>query len=159
MIRFKTIQNYSWDQTDSLVKIYLNIDDFKSVTKELIRTELLDKNQTVVIIVDNAKLIIKNLSHSIANEDSIKITKNFIIINLKKEENKKWSSLQKDATKNAANKGLDDFAGSKGEKEEDPSASMMKMMKSLYESGDDDMKRTIAKAWSENQNKNMNSFM
>jgi len=39
------------------------------------------------------------------------------------------------------------------DKEEDPSASMMNLMKNMYESGDDEMKRTIAKAWSESQNK------
>ena len=31
---------------------------------------------------------------------------------------------------------------------EDPSASLMGMMKDLYNTGDDDMKRTIAESWS-----------
>ncbi len=37
----------------------------------------------------------------------------------------------------------------------DPSAGLMDMMKKLYDEGDDDMKRTIAKAWTEGQNKKM----
>ena len=38
---------------------------------------------------------------------------------------------------------------------EDPSASLMNMMKKMYEDGDDDMKRTIAKAWTEGQQNKM----
>ena len=35
----------------------------------------------------------------------------------------------------------------------DPSASLMNMMKQMYEEGDDDMKRTINKAWTESNSK------
>ncbi len=35
----------------------------------------------------------------------------------------------------------------------DPSASLMNMMKQMYQDGDDEMKRTIAKAWTESQDK------
>ena len=35
----------------------------------------------------------------------------------------------------------------------DPSANLMTMMKQMYEDGDDDMKRTIAKAWTESRDK------
>jgi len=38
------------------------------------------------------------------------------------------------------------------EKEEDPQAGLMNMMKKLYEEGDDEMKRTIAQAWSKSHN-------
>ncbi len=41
----------------------------------------------------------------------------------------------------------------KTRKDEDPGASLMSMMKQMYDSGDDDMKRTIAKAWHESQEK------
>jgi len=35
----------------------------------------------------------------------------------------------------------------------DPTQSLMTMMKQMYEEGDDDMKRTIAKAWTESNSK------
>lgn len=35
----------------------------------------------------------------------------------------------------------------------DPNDSLMKMMKQMYDEGDDDMKRTIKKAWYESQTK------
>lgn len=40
------------------------------------------------------------------------------------------------------------------DKNEDPSASIMNLMKKMYSEGDDDMKRTIAKAWTEARGKN-----
>lgn len=38
---------------------------------------------------------------------------------------------------------------------DDPSAGLMDMMRQMYEDGDDDMKRTIAKAWTESRDKQM----
>lgn len=37
----------------------------------------------------------------------------------------------------------------------DPSDSLMNMLKKIYSEGDDEMKRTINKAWSESQEKKM----
>ena len=36
----------------------------------------------------------------------------------------------------------------------DPNESLMTLMKQMYEDGDDEMKRTIAKAWTESRDKN-----
>ena len=35
----------------------------------------------------------------------------------------------------------------------DPQANIMNMMKNMYDEGDDEMKRTIAKAWTESRDK------
>lgn len=40
-----------------------------------------------------------------------------------------------------------------GDDDKDPTKGIMSMMKKMYDEGDDDMKRTIAKAWTESQNK------
>ncbi len=37
----------------------------------------------------------------------------------------------------------------------DPGAGMMQMMQKMYEDGDDEMKKTIRKAWHESQEKKM----
>lgn len=42
---------------------------------------------------------------------------------------------------------------SKPDPSEDPQAGIMNLMKKMYDEGDDDMKRTIAKAWTESQDK------
>ena len=41
----------------------------------------------------------------------------------------------------------------KAGKDEDPGAGLMKMMKKMYDEGDDEMKRTIAKSWYESREK------
>ena len=41
----------------------------------------------------------------------------------------------------------------KVDKDEDPGVGLMKLMKQMYDEGDDEMKRTIAKAWHESQEK------
>lgn len=41
----------------------------------------------------------------------------------------------------------------KEDKDANPGDSLMNMMKKMYEEGDDNMKRTIAEAWSKSQNK------
>ena len=41
----------------------------------------------------------------------------------------------------------------KTDKDEDPGLGLMKLMKQMYDEGDDEMKRTIAKAWQESQEK------
>ena len=159
VIRYKTISNYSWDQEQDVIKIYLNISEFKNVKKELIKVELSDSNQTATILVDNGgnsgRLVLKNLSHplSIVQDPAgqAKITKNFIIVVLKKAENKKWLSLQKTSGSNDLGLGKD--LGGAEDESEDPVQPMMKLMKNLYESGDDEMKRTIAKAWAQQRDK------
>ncbi len=45
------------------------------------------------------------------------------------------------------------FRTPKLDKDEDPSAGIMKMMKQMYDDGDDEMKRTISKAWTESREK------
>ena len=39
------------------------------------------------------------------------------------------------------------------DKDKDPSESLMDLMKKMYDEGDDEMKRTIAKAWTESREK------
>ncbi len=43
-----------------------------------------------------------------------------------------------------------------GDDKSDPSQSLMKMMKQMYDDGDDEMKRTITKSWYESQEKRKN---
>ena len=43
--------------------------------------------------------------------------------------------------------------------DKDPNSALMKMMQKMYDSGDPEMKRTIAKAWTESQDKNKGNPM
>ena len=47
----------------------------------------------------------------------------------------------------------------KMDENKDPNESLMELMKKMYDEGDDEMKRTIAKAWTENRDKQMWWYM
>jgi len=69
-----------------------------------------------------------------------------VVLMLKKYETKRWDYL-KMSEKKIADKKISPPA-----KDEDPNASLMNLMKQMYDDGDDEMKRTIAKAWTESRN-------
>ena len=75
-----------------------------------------------------------------------KVKSNSITIDLVKKKSKHWSDIKqtKSLTKAA------DEIGKKKKKDEDeenPNAGLMSMMKELYDTGDENIKRTIAESW------------
>ena len=66
---------------------------------------------------------------------------------LKKEEQKPWVNLQMQSGPSLGGKTKEsnDFSN------DDPQGSLMKMMKNLYDTGDDDMKRTISESFAKAQ--------
>lgn len=72
-----------------------------------------------------------------------------VVIFLAKQKQVKWEAvtLEEKRIKESKAPKLD------SSKSDDPNASMMNMMKQLYDEGDDEMKRTIAKAFVESRNK------
>jgi calcyclin binding protein len=94
----------------------------------------------------NYVLKISNLLYPIT-ECSSRAKKDMVVVSLKKQASgKNWSHVT-ETDKRAA----DAKAPKKrdGEEAKDPSSGLMDMMKQMYEDGDDDMKRMIAKAWTE----------
>jgi calcyclin binding protein len=95
----------------------------------------------------NYTLKIANLLYPIT-ECSSRAKKDMVVVSLKKQASgKNWSHVT-ETDKRAA----DAKAPKKREGEDavkDPSSGLMDMMKQMYEDGDDDMKRMIAKAWTE----------
>ncbi|KAJ6222258.1 hypothetical protein RDWZM_000803 [Blomia tropicalis] len=88
----------------------------------------------------------KNVDMVKTSEMGVKVSKsNRVTITLYKEVKGNWASLQMQA--DSLKESLAE------EKDLDPSASLMRIMKNMYDQGDDDMKRTIAKTWYESQHK------
>ena len=74
----------------------------------------------------------------------MQVKSNSITITLKKREASKfWSDIILKTKEVKAAKKQDEPADSS-----DPNASLMNLMKDLYNTGDDNMKRTIAESWS-----------
>jgi len=149
-------KSYSWDQSDKFVKFYLT--NLKNV-QELSQLDGFEKNfmpRSVMLRVCNLSgknhvFEIKELAHAINAEKSFyKVKSDMVVIFLAKANTgQNWSHVTA-AEKAKAEKKVE---VPKTEDDSDPSKGLMNMMKKMYDEGDDDMKKTIAKAWTESQNK------
>ena len=155
------IVNFSWDQTSTTVKIYISLNNQSQITEEDVEVKFQSESLDVIIKshvsgTPSQRLYIKKLFKSILTEKSkFRVRNHLLTIVLEKSSNTTWEDVRyKEAQKPPKlGKDLDD-------PNTDPGTSLMKLMKNLYEEGDDEMKRTIAKAWTESQSKQgmMNNF-
>jgi len=152
------ITTYSWDQSDKYVKLYLTgLQGAKEVDESCFEFKV--SSTSLYFKINGLKgknwmFEIKELSSNVDAEKShYKAKTDMVVLFLKKvQEGSKWTFLRK-SEKVAADKPA--FTPDASEPGEDPSQGLMKMMKKMYEEGDDEMKRTIAKAWTEgNQKRN-----
>lgn len=149
----KMLYNYAWDQTDKFVKIYLNLTDLKGCSPSCDESAVdmtFPQENCVQIICCGTKFVLSRLYDKIIpSESNFKFTKSHLVLSLKKSKETRWSNIQateaKSAFKNTKEDVLDDNA--------DPSQALMKLMKKMYDEGDDEMKRSITKSWYEAQNK------
>merc|ERR1712142_947433 len=160
------LKDYSWDQSDKFVKLYLTgLAGLGGCSNDNIIVTYTSESVSIRIgpLSDQASKIytfsIKKTCHKINPEKSYhKVKSDYLLVFISKHNpGSNWShftyadKMNADANKMKTDPKLDD--------KEDPSASLMNMMKKMYEDGDDDMKRTIAKAWTEGQEKKgSNSF-
>jgi len=153
-------KNYSWDQSDKYVKFYLTglngvkeldnenlVPDFTQTSAKLKVCNLAGKNHIFEII---------QLPHKILPDKShFKVKSDMVTVFLAKaDEGKSWSHATA-AAKAQADKKSASMAKmtDSPDTSKDPQAGLMDMMKKMYDEGDDEMKRTIAKAWTEGQDK------
>ena len=146
---WKAIDKFAWEQTDDEVKIYVTcLDAFKNHPKDKLVLENTETSVGVSIIDFNGfnyRLKFPKLCKDIKGARTT-IKSNGFSLTLKKKDRGHWDSVT--PKKSLINK--DDNEESK---DTDAGDSLMKMMKNLYEEGDDDMKRTIAEAWSKSKDK------
>jgi len=153
----KQLKDYSWDQSDKFVKVYLtNLPGLASLNKENIQLEF--KEHSVFVKVEDLggkdfSFAIKQTAHP-ANPalSHYKVKSDYLLIFIAKEkEGEKWSHITyaEKVAADSKSKAMEP----KPDASKDPSAGLMDMMKKMYEEGDDEMKRTIAKAWTEGKDK------
>ncbi|KAI4304483.1 hypothetical protein MLD38_039984 [Melastoma candidum] len=139
-INYTTLGSFSWDQDSDKVKIYISLE---GVDQEKIEADF--KQMAVDIRIHdvngkNYRCAIPKLNKEIVPEKCkvlVKTTR--IVVTLVKASKGNWLDLHFKEDK--LKPGLD--------KEKDPMAGIMDLMKNMYEEGDDEMKRTIAKAWTD----------
>ena len=149
VLLYETLSKFGWEQEGNIVKIYITsgIDGIGKHEKSNIDCEFNDKSVDLRILHFNGKnlrLKISPLNDLIDPAASkIKVKSNSLTIEMIKSKNKRWDDIKE------KKKTLGDTSSSsmKDDKDADPSGSLMNMMKELYETGDDTVKRTIAESW------------
>ena len=152
-ILYQPITQYAWDQSDKFVKIF--IEPSVAFEESDVKFTVTSKRSFTLTFKDY-RLQINKLGGDIdAEASTVKLGKGKITLSLKKEKEKvAWSGLKdtNNTAKKAAEEDKDDLGPG-----DDPSAGLMKLMKKMYDEGDDDMKRTISQTWYESQRKQMSS--
>ncbi|CAF1122668.1 unnamed protein product [Adineta ricciae] len=148
----KEITLYAWDQSDKSVKIYVqNLNGVEDLPAEQVRCSFEERSfQLEINGLKNINYVFKRgrlLNAIKPDQSSYKVKKDMIVLLLAKAESKTWECIFQDEKK-APEKPLPKMDDNK-----DPGDSLMQLMKNMYETGDDEMKRTIAKAWTESREK------
>jgi len=157
------IKDYSWDQSDKFVKLYLtNLPGLSDLNQDAVKINFRDESVEVRIENYKNKNLVFNINrtcHQINPEKSYpKIKSDYLLVFIcKHNPGSNWSHFTYADKIKADSSGLS--SDPKLDAKDDPSAGLMNMMKKLYDDGDDDMKRTIAKAWTEGQGKKMDNEM
>ncbi|XP_017781845.1 PREDICTED: calcyclin-binding protein [Nicrophorus vespilloides] len=146
------LNNYAWDQSNKFVKFYVTVKNVHSIPAENVSCTFTAKSlEMQVKDLDNKDYImnINNLLYPVNPENSTwKIKTDTVVINVAKVDTLSWSHVT-DIEKRAS----DAKKMPKAEEGGDPSDNMMSIMKKFYDQGDDEVKRNIAKAWTEAQEK------
>ncbi|XP_020021580.1 calcyclin-binding protein [Castor canadensis] len=146
------INNYGWDQSDKFVKIYITLTGVHQVPPENVQVHFTERSFDLLVKNLNGKsysMIVNNLLKPISVDGSSKKVKTDTVLILcrKKVENTRWDYLTQ-VEKDCKEKEKPSY-----DTEADPSEGLMNVLKKIYEDGDDDMKRTINKAWVESREK------
>ncbi|XP_010540576.1 PREDICTED: calcyclin-binding protein-like [Tarenaya hassleriana] len=139
-VNYVALASFSWDQDNDKVKIYISLE---GVDQEKLQAEFKPMSFDVKIHDvkgKNYRCAIPKLQKEIVPEKcKVLVKPNRVIVTLFKASKGNWLDLHY----------KDDKLKPSMDKEKDPMAGIMDLMKNMYEEGDEEMKRTIAKAWSE----------
>ncbi|GAV79445.1 CS domain-containing protein/SGS domain-containing protein/Siah-Interact_N domain-containing protein [Cephalotus follicularis] len=140
IVKYVTLGSFSWDQDNDKVKIYISLEgieqekmeaEFKPMSFDVKFHEVKGKNYRCAIPKLNKEIV--------PEKCKVIVKPSKVIITLFKASKGSWLDLHFKEDKLKPNV----------EKDRDPMAGIMDLMKNMYEEGDEEMKRTIAKAWTD----------
>lgn len=137
-------------------RIYVTsgVDGIGKHDKQAIDCEFQDNGVDLRVLSFNGKnwrLKISPLNNLIEpGASKLKVKSNSITLELKKANKKYWTDI-KEKKKTTSETSASSTKKSDEPEAGDPGASLMNMMKELYENGDENMKRTIAESWTKAQ--------
>ncbi|RZC34154.1 CS, SGS, and/or Siah-Interact N domain containing protein [Asbolus verrucosus] len=147
------LSNYAWDQTTKYVKFYVTLQNVHTIPQENVVCRFTNKSLELSVTDLESKdyvFIINNLLGAINPEQSNwKVKTDMVVINAAKVKGDSWSHVTE------LEKKVSDSQSQKFKTDDnlDLNEGLMSIMKNMYEKGDDEMKRTIAKAWTESHMK------
>ncbi|KAE9613647.1 hypothetical protein Lal_00016357 [Lupinus albus] len=139
-LHYATLASFSWDQDGDKVKIYVSLEgvDESKIESEFKPTSFDVKFHDVQ--GKNYRCAIPKLNKEITPEKcKILVKPKRVVVTLIKASKGNWSDLHFKEDKLKPSLG----------KEKDPMGGIMDLMKNMYEEGDEEMKKTIAKAWTD----------
>ncbi|CAG9804231.1 unnamed protein product [Chironomus riparius] len=148
------IKEHAFDESDKFVKLYIPF-DATQIKDEDVQLDLNEDSFSLVIQTPNKnhRFVATSLLRTVNVEKSYKKVKSDMVsVYLKKvKEGENWGCLTK--TEKRLKESKSKMFDKNDEDAADSGNQLMNMMKKMYETGDPEMKRTIAKAWTEGQNK------
>ncbi|XP_008811258.1 calcyclin-binding protein-like [Phoenix dactylifera] len=139
-LNYVTLGSFSWDQDNDKIKLYVFLEGVQEERMETVFKRMLVDIKFHDVQGKNYRFSIPKLNKEIVPEKCkvvVKPTK--VVVTLSKASKGNWLDLHF----------KDDKLKPGVDKDKDPMAGIMDLMKNMYEEGDDEMKRTIAKAWSD----------
>ncbi|XP_051480364.1 calcyclin-binding protein [Apus apus] len=144
------INNYGWDQSDKFIKIYISLNGVQKLPAENVMVNFTERSFDLLVKNLNGKnytMTFNNLLKPISVEGSSKkIKTDTVLVMCRKKQEEKWECLTQ-VEKESKEKEKAAYDSS------DPSEGLMNLLKKIYTEGDDEMKRTINKAWVESREK------
>ncbi|KAK1302964.1 hypothetical protein QJS10_CPB12g00720 [Acorus calamus] len=140
LVSYAAVASFSWEQDNDKIKVFLSLEGvdqekmetvFKSMSVDLKFHDVQGKNYRFAIPKLNKEIM--------PEKCKVLVKPNRVVVTLYKASKGNWLDLHYKEDK--LKPGMD--------KDKDPMAGIMDLMKNMYEEGDEDMKRTIAKAWSD----------
>ncbi|XP_062094669.1 uncharacterized protein LOC133800657 [Humulus lupulus] len=139
-VSYITLGSFSWEQDNDKVKLYISLE---GVDQERLETEFKPMSFDIKfhdVKGKNYRCAIPKLNKEIVPEKcKVLVKPTRVVLTLIKASKGNWLDLYY----------KEDKLKPKLDKERDPMAGIMDLMKNMYEDGDEDMKRTIAKAWTD----------
>jgi len=139
-LNYVTLGSFSWDQDNDKIRIYIFLEGVEQEKVETIFKPMSVDIKFHDVNGKNYRCAIPKLNKEIVPDKCkvvVKPTK--VVVTLCKASKGNWLDLYFKEDK---------FKPSM-DKEKDPMSGIMDLMKNMYEEGDEDMKRTIAKAWTD----------
>ncbi|XP_071442846.1 calcyclin-binding protein [Hetaerina americana] len=153
------LNTYAWDQSDNYVKIFVSLNKVQDLPSDRIYCSFTERSMELNVKNLEGKsyvLPIMNLLDPInPGKSHWKVKTDKVVVFLaKKVVGKTWTHItgveKREHESKTPKMGADDDAMAAN-----PSDGLMSVLKQLYETGDDNMKRTIAQAWTQSQDQQM----